>query len=351
MTTTPSFASLAGAPKYEVTLLRTANFKLDAGSMFGLIPKVVWSRSVATDDKNRMELQHNCLLLRRVDGGSTPNLPNGARAPRTILIETGTGNKLDDKMQGVFALEKRWVGDALSEAGVRAEDIDAVIVSHMHFDHGGGLTRLPRSGETPEWSGDDGGGGSSRAGGVMRSFPNAKVYIQAREWQDALANQSVMTKTYYRDHLLPFAPGNIGAKQLQLVDSPLPFAPGLVPGRDDAPAIPIAARLTELWPGGGIFVFRVPGHTWGQQAVLFRDTHSRTVVFTPDVMPTVHHAKGGAAYSLGYDAEPYTSMIVRRWLLADAAEHGWVLCLDHEHGNPFIRVAPDGTIEPAPANP
>ncbi len=333
--------SPATTPRYHVTHLLAAKFKLDAGSMFGLIPRVVWSRTVATDDKNRMDLQHNCLLLRRVD------LPgSSAEGPKTVLIETGTGNKLDEKMQSVFALDKRWIGDALAEAGVRCEDIDAVVVSHLHFDHAGGLTRLPRPGETPEWSGEDGGGGSARVGGVCRSFPNAAIYAQTCEWRDALSNKSVMTKTYYRDHLLPFAPGAIGARQLRLVDSPLPFAAGIVPGRDDAPTIPLAARLTEIWPGGGISVFRVPGHTWGQQAVLFTDDRGRTIVFTPDVMPTIHHARGGSAYSLGYDTEPYISMVIRRWLMADAAEHRWILCLDHEPENPFIRVEPDGSIVP-----
>jgi len=83
-------------------------------------------------------------------------------------------------------------------------------------------------------------------------------------------------------------------------------------------------------------VFLVPGHTWGQQAVMFTDTQGRTIVFTPDVMPTVNHV--GQAYSLGYDVEPYTSMVSRRWFLTEAARRDWVLCLDHEPGHPLQRV-------------
>ena len=84
----------------------------------------------------------------------------------------------------------------------------------------------------------------------------------------------------------------------------------------------------------------MPGHTWGQQAILFTDERGRTVVFTPDVMPTVNHV--GAAYSLAYDVEPYTTMITKRWFLAEAAERDWLLILDHEPGNPCMRVRPDG---------
>jgi len=89
-----------------------------------------------------------------------------------------------------------------------------------------------------------------------------------------------------------------------------------------------------------VFVFLVPGHTWGQQAVLFTDDRGRTVVFTPDVMPSVWHV--GAAYNLAYDVEPYVSMVTRRWFLQAAVENGWVLHLDHEPGNPLQRAEYDG---------
>jgi glyoxylase-like metal-dependent hydrolase (beta-lactamase superfamily II) len=97
-------------------------------------------------------------------------------------------------------------------------------------------------------------------------------------------------------------------------------------------------RRTEIAPG--VYVFLTPGHTWGQQAVLFTDDRGRTIVFTPDMMPTVWHV--GAAYNLAYDVEPYTSMITRRWFLDEAATNNWLLLLDHEPGHPLQRVEPDG---------
>jgi glyoxylase-like metal-dependent hydrolase (beta-lactamase superfamily II) len=271
-------------------------------------------------------------------------------SPRRVLIEVGTGDKLDPKMREIFALETnpatgkpRTIVDALAEVGATPESIDAVVVSHLHFDHAGALTRLPRPGEAPEFrftGHEDGGGGSSQGGGCCLTFPQAAVYAQAREWADARANRSVMTRTYYPDHLIPIE------KMVRMVDSPRPFVPGLVPGRDDLPVTPVEYRETELWPGGGLSVFLVPGHTWGQQAVKFIEPgpdaggKGRTIVFTPDVMPTVHHL--GAAYSLAYDVEPYTSMVTRRWFLTEAVRNNWVLCLDHEPGHPLVRVREDG---------
>jgi len=302
---------------YSWKLLRAAEFRLDGGSMFGLIPRTVWSRTVPTDDRGRITVQHNCLLL---EGGG-----------KKALIEVGTGDKLDAKSREIFSFENRSIIDALGEVNCPPEDIDAVVCSHLHFDHAGALTRLPRPGEAPDWTGPASGMAGSRPDhGVKKTFPKAVIYAQSREWQDALANKSVMTRTYFKDHLEPIR------DQLKLVDSPRPFPFGLPPNRDDEPLLSIADRETPLPGLDGISVFLTPGHTWGQQAIKFTDTEGRTIVFTPDVMPTVGHV--GAAYSLGYDVEPYTSMVTRRWFLGAAADNDWLLVLDHEPGNPCQRV-------------
>lgn len=315
--------------------------------MFGLIPRSVWSRTTPVDDRGRITVAHNCLLLERIGPGSSA-VPH----PRRILIEAGTGDKLDPKMRDVFSLQTdpttglpRTVETALGEIGIAPESIDAAIISHLHFDHAGGLTRLPRAGETPAFPvppNDDGGGGSSQRGGCVLTFPAARIYVQEREYADAIANRSVMTRTYYPDHVLPII------DRVVKIDSPRPFPFGYTPDRDELPRTTIEQRMTEVVPG--LHVFLVPGHTWGQQAVMFREPDApggkaggvggRTIVFTPDVMPTAAHV--GAAYSLAYDVEPYTSMISRRWLLTEAAARGWVLHLDHEPGHPLFRVEPDG---------
>ncbi len=278
--------------------------------MFGLVPRVVWSKNTPPDDRGRIAVQHNCLLLE----SSTAGGPS-----KKILIEVGSGNKLDPKSRDIFGMEDRTIVDALGDYETKPEDISAVVVSHLHFDHAGGLTRLPVAGES---------GGEFNA---VPTFANAEVIVQEREWDDALANRSVMTRTYFKDHLEPIR------EQLRLVDSPQPFSAdngyGWAPDRGQNPG-DVADRVTRVLPG--IDVFRVPGHTWGQQAVMFTDNLNRTVVFTPDVMPTRAHL--GAAYSLSYDVEPYTSMITKSWFLKEAAAHNWLLVLDHEPGNPVCRV-------------
>ncbi len=315
----PETTSHSNPPAYAWTLLRAGTFKLDAGSMFGLIPRVVWSRSLPTDDRGRMQVQHNCLLL---DGGD-----------RRILIEAGTGDKLDDKSRDIFDLERRSISDALAERNIRPESIDAAVVSHLHFDHAGGLTRLCREGETPDWTGPASGMAGPRPNhGVKRTFPNARIVTQSREWADAIANRSVMTRTYFPDHLEPLR------DRLLLVDSARPFVTGATPNRDEMPALSLEQRTSEPLPG--VRVFLVPGHTWGQQAVMFNDREGRTIVFTPDVMPTAAHV--GAAYSLAYDVEPYTSTVTRHWFLTEAARRDWILVLDHEPGHPVFRVRENG---------
>ncbi|MGD9689602.1 MAG: MBL fold metallo-hydrolase [Phycisphaerales bacterium] len=314
----------ADAVTYSWKLLRAGAFRLDGGSMFGLIPRVVWSRACPPDERGRMPVQHNCLILER-----TGPVGGGRPGPKRIVIEAGTGDKLDARSRELFELEPRSVIDALGEIGCDPASIDATIVSHLHFDHAGGLTRLARPGETPDWTGPASCFAGSRGDhGVKLTFPNAQVVCQKREWEDALANRSVMTRTYFVDHLLPIR------ERVRLVDSPPPFAPGTTPDRDDMPRAPLEARETEVYPG--VWVFRVPGHTWGQQAVRFAGPDGKSVVFTPDVMPTAWHV--GQAYSLAYDVEPYTSSVSRHWFLSEAAERGWTLVLDHEPGNPVRTV-------------
>ena len=154
-------------------LLRAGALRLDGGGMFGVIPRTIWSRLVTPDKHNRIPLQTNCLLLR--DG------------TQTVLVETGCGDKWTDTQRGHWDLERRTVVDALREAGTEPEQIDFVIVTHLHFDPAAALTR---------WDDD---------GQPVPTFPNATVVTQEVEWTDALANKSTMGRTYLRSHLDPVA--------------------------------------------------------------------------------------------------------------------------------------------------
>jgi len=301
--------------RWKWTLLDAGPILLDGGGMFGVVPRVIWSKSIPPDDRNRIRLNHNCLLL------ESANEPR-----RRVLIEVGSGDKLDAKSRDIFGLTDRTIVTALGEARVRPEDLPDVVVSHLHFDHAAALTRRVQSGEKADWQDD------THPAGVKLTFPNARIHVQRREWQDAIGNNSVMTRTYFSDHLIPLK------DRLVLHDSPPPFPLADPPARNAMPMTPASSRMDEILPG--IFALLVPGHTWGQQALLFADDQGRTVVFTPDVLPTVHHV--GAAYSLAYDVEPYMSMITRHWFLDEAARNDWLLVLDHEPENPLQRVRPDG---------
>lgn len=264
---------------WQWKLLRAGTFRLDGGAMFGIIPRVIWSKLSEPDDRNRIALQTNCLLLDNHEG-------------RLVLIETGYGNKSDERSRSIFALENRWVGEALCAAGVDRDLITDVVLTHLHFDHAGGLTYV-----------------DARSPTLRSSFPNAVIHVQRREWEDALANKSTMSRTYFRDQLEPI----VG--QLHLIEGECEIAAGLR-------------------------VFPVPGHTWGQQAVVVRGAgESATLVFPGDVMPTAAHV--GLAYNMAFDVLPYENMQTKRALLTRCLDEGWQIVICHEPGNAIVGVERD----------
>src|SRR6185369_11058562 len=152
--------------RYQWQALRAGPLKLDGGGMFGLIPRVVWSKAIAPDEQHRITVAHNCLLLTRSDASGKTH---------RIVIETGSGDKLDPKLKSIFGLTDYTIVEALRDAGCRCEDVDHVIVSHLHFDHAGGVTRSVREGERADWTDKNG-------AAVKLTFPNAKIIAQKQEW-------------------------------------------------------------------------------------------------------------------------------------------------------------------------
>ena len=272
----------------RITPLRTGGFRLDGGGMFGLIPKTMWSQWTTPDADNRIALATRSLLVETARDG-------------LVLVEAGSGDKWTDKERAMYALERRTAVDALREAGVDPADIAHVVVTHLHFDHAGGLTR------------------ASDAGPVA-TFPRARIHVQRTEWHDALANKSTMTRTYLRAHLDPIA------SQVELHDG-------------------------ECAPLAGVTLLPTAGHTWGHQAVLVdgasADAGHAPHLFAGDVCPTIHHAHPAA--SLGYDMMAYESMLSKRRVLGRAADEGWIVALDHDPLHALARaVTRDGRVELVP---
>lgn len=261
--------------QWKSRLLRAGGFRLDGGSMFGVVPKAVWSRLVSPDQDNCIPLQTNCLLLEM----------NGSR----ILIETGNGSKWSDKERDIFGLEDRTIETALKEAGVLPDQIDLIILTHLHFDHAGGLTRL-----TPE-------------GELVSTFPSAEIIVQEQEWNDAMANRSTMSATYLRTNLDPIA------GQVRRIEGKTTIMEGLT-------ALP------------------TPGHTWGHQSILI-DELDGPLCFTGDLLPTLNHF--GRAWSMGYDMLPHDTLLTKERMFRQAVDEHWRLVLDHEPGDAVTAIEHD----------
>ena len=135
----------------ELFVVSDGTFRLDGGAMFGTIPKVLWERTNPADDRNRILMGLNCLLIRT----STEN----------ILVDTGLGNAYDEKFAFLYGVDKSQTEllRSLTAAGVQAADISKVILTHLHFDHGGGNCFQEGNGE------------------FKPTFPNAVYYINQGE--------------------------------------------------------------------------------------------------------------------------------------------------------------------------
>src|ERR1700689_3492191 len=151
---------------FELTVVSDGTYFLDGGAFFGVVPKTMWSKKMMPDEQNRLDAGLNSLLIRTGD--------------KNILVETGIGNKLPDKLVQIYKQPAKLL-DNLHNAGVAPEDIDIVINSHLHFDHCGWNT-------------------VRRGDRIVPTFPKAKYYAQHGEWEHAHQNQrdspSYLTENY-----------------------------------------------------------------------------------------------------------------------------------------------------------
>ena len=178
---------------YTVHLLESGRFGLDGGAMFGSVPKALWQRSNPADEGNRIELALRHLLIEG-DG-------------RLILIDTGMGGGLSEKQRKMFAIHQPDdpLGAALSAAGFSREQVTDVILTHLHFDHAGGCTRL------------------DRAGNLVPTFPKARYYVQAKCWEEACNPNERCDGVHRSENFLPIEERG----QLELLDGDTEIMPGL----------------------------------------------------------------------------------------------------------------------------
>jgi glyoxylase-like metal-dependent hydrolase (beta-lactamase superfamily II) len=262
---------------WEAGVVSAGTFRLDGGAMFGTVPKVTWNPLCPADADNQILLDTNCLLLRgEVDGRR-----------RTVLVDTGNGDKEPDGFRARFKIHGRGVlARSLAAAGVAPGDVDLVILTHLHFDHAGGATVL------------------DAAGGLAPAFPNARYLVQRRDLDNARQPNLRERASYLPVNWEPLEAAGI----LDTVQGP-----------------------AEILPG--ISVRPVPGHTPGLQAVVVQG-EGRRLIFMADLIPTSHHLR--PAWVMGYDLDVLTCVEQRLKLLDEVAGTGDVLVFEHD---PVVKAA------------
>ncbi len=246
--------------------------RLDGGAMFGVVPKPLWSRRIAPDERNRIRLALRCLLVEHPDG--------------LVLVDTGLGNKEDAKFHEIYGVENAGrrgptqLEDAIAEAGHRPEAVRWVINTHLHFDHAGGNTARGAAGEP------------------VLAFPNATYVVQAGELAFARRPNERTRASYLPHNFEPVA----AAGRWRLLDGDEEILPG------------IFARLT-------------PGHVPWHQSVVLR-SGGETAVFLGDLVPTSAHLP--LPYIMGYDLEPLRTLESKRELYREATAEGWWLIFEHD---------------------
>ncbi|MBU8870861.1 MAG: MBL fold metallo-hydrolase [Gemmatimonadales bacterium] len=260
-------------------------FKLDGGAMFGVVPKVMWEKKHPADEMNRIDLDLRCML---VDQGD-----------RHILVDTGMGDRWDEKKIGVFGLDRRpnQLVAELAEAGITRESITDVILTHLHFDHAGGVLR-------------------EVDGKLEPVFPEAQHWIQKRQW-DWAASPSERDRASFRLEDFEIL-AELG--KLQLVEG----------GQEIIP---------------GVRVHPVNGHTPGQQLVEFH-TEKGTVAFCGDLLPFLSQAH--VPWIMGFDLNPLLTVAEKKQFLTRAVEDKYILVFEHDTINEAaILVFDEGRFQPS----
>jgi glyoxylase-like metal-dependent hydrolase (beta-lactamase superfamily II) len=264
-------------------------FKLDGGSMFGVVPKVIWNKKMPADERNRIEMGLNCLLIK--SGG------------KNILVDAGMGSKWPPKFVDIYDLRPPQGGlvEGLAGEGLKPEDIDLVIFTHLHLDHSGAATRLDESGK------------------LVPTFPNARHIVQEGEWMAATKPDVRSAPSYHADNFLPLREAGL----MDLIDGEREVAPG-------------------------VSVLHTPGHTAYHQSVLVESGGEKAFYFG-DIMPTTHHLSPN--YAMGFDLYPLEVARQRETLVERAIEENWLCVWEHDPAVPVgrIQVGDDGKKRVAPA--
>jgi glyoxylase-like metal-dependent hydrolase (beta-lactamase superfamily II) len=261
---------------FELSIFSDGTYALDGGAFFGVIPKVMWSRKAVSDQRNYVQAGLNSLLIRT--------------GKHTILVETGMGNKLSERMIKFYGQPAQLLAN-LAAAGVSPEDIDIVINTHLHFDHCGWNTVRDHYGK------------------IVPTFPRATYYAPEGEWQYARKPSERDAISYLPDNYDPL----VASRQMTLLK-----------GNE------------EIVPGISVKTF--PGHTAHMQAVIV-ETKGGTACYTSDLIPTTAHID--ITWGMGFDLYPLETIESKKLYYAKALPQRWLTVFTHDAETPWAYVEKD----------
>ena len=259
---------------FELIAVSDGIYHLDGGGFFGVVPKTLWEKKAPANERNLVPTGLNSVLVRAGN--------------QTILIETGIGNKLSEKMAKFFGQPAKLI-DNLAAAGVSPEDVDIVINSHLHFDHCGWNT-------------------VRRGDKISATFPRAKYYVQRGEWEHAHANQRD-SPSYLTENYDPL----VESGQMILLNGD-----------------------QEIVPGVSVRVY--PGHTRDMQAILLQ-SGGKTACYISDLIPTSAHIE--LNWVMAYDLYPVETIESRKRYYAEALPGKWLTMFTHDPAIPWAYLEKD----------
>ena len=260
---------------FELTVFSDGTYYLDGGAFFGVVPKVMWSRKVKADEQNRVVVGLNSLLVRT--------------GKHNVLIETGIGNKLSEKMAKIYGQPAKLL-ENLSAGGIAPDDIDVVINTHLHFDHCGWNT-------------------VRKNGQVVATFPKAQYYAQEGEWQHGRRQHERDAISYISENYDPL----IDNGQMHLLHGD-----------------------QEIVPGVFANIFR--GHTANMQAVIIK-SDGKTACYISDLIPTTAHLD--LTWVMAFDLFPLETIESRKRYYTQALPEDWLTVFTHDPKVPWAYVERD----------
>ena len=257
--------------EFEIFPMEYGRFKLDGGAMFGVVPKVLWQKYSPADENNQIDMALRGMLIKTGDSN--------------ILVDTGVGHKMSDKLNKIFAIDftSFSLEESLKKYKLSVDDISDVILTHLHFDHTGGATKKNDKSE------------------IIPTFPNANYYVQKKQYDWALNPSERDKASYFLENYVPLFDNEV-----------LTFVEG----------------DKEILPG--ISVISINGHTPGQQLVKI-SSDEQTILYCGDLIPTAAHIP--LPWIMSYDLQPLVTLEEKKKLLPTIVEENWFLFYEHDPHN------------------